>query len=131
MHGLSNLIVSLFLILALYGGLLGVIVWGWVRWTRSKEPRTTSSLLSLLGLAFATASVLLAVASIWYGHAIGYSFSSPNPWLLSLINWSGTCLAVAATLTAVRGVQRSNPLRWQSLAGALTVLFLWLTAVTG
>jgi len=40
------------------------LFWGWVRWLKQPKPRTITSLLSLSGFVFASASGLLAVLSI-------------------------------------------------------------------
>jgi hypothetical protein len=124
-------IVSLIVVYALYSSLLGVMVWGWVRWMRRKQARTVSSVLSLLGLALATASVVAAVASVWYGHYIGYDFSHPNPPLLHFIDWAGALLALAATAAAAGGLRRPSSVRWHSLVVALGILVLWVLTGLG
>jgi hypothetical protein len=119
-------IVSLILAVVLYCGLPAAMVWGWVRWIRGKQARTVSSVLSLLGLAFATTSALLVGASVWYGRSIGFDFSLRESLPLALMDWAGACLSLAATAAAVGGLRRPNLVRWHSLLVALGMLVLWM-----
>jgi hypothetical protein len=132
MNGLTNWILSTVAIIALYVGVPSVMVWGCVRWIRRTQARTVSSVLSLLGLVFATASALLVVSAILYARSIpGYGFSSPDPPALIVIIRSGVGFSLAATVTAVGGAWRPNLLRWHSLIAALGTLFFWFAAGMG
>ena len=49
------------------GGLPAWVTWGWVTWVRNHaKPLRTAAVLSLLGLAFASASALLEMGSVLY-----------------------------------------------------------------
>src|SRR5438477_12901352 len=71
-----------------YAGLPALLIWGWVRWFKRTQPRTLSSILSLVGLSLATASALLAIPSTVYAHAIG-GFPYYDPRLLRIYRWGG------------------------------------------
>jgi hypothetical protein len=48
-------------VVAVYVALPAVIIWGWVRWSRSTQPRTVPSILSLIGFTLATGRVARAL----------------------------------------------------------------------
>jgi hypothetical protein len=120
-----SIILSDIILFALLGGVPGVMVWGWVRWIRGNEPRNLWSVLSLLGLSFATASVPVLIASIlWVRSIPGYDSAYPDPPGLVLLNRATVCLAVASTVTAVAGAWKRSPIRWHALVGAIGTLFI-------
>lgn len=129
MSNLTNSIVSAVVITALYGGVPGVMIWGWVRWIRRKQPGTIWSVLSLLGLAFATVSALVAAGSILYAHSIG-GFPYYDPRLMRIFRWGGL-LSLAALVFAIAGVWKSNPVRWHALGCAVATLFFWFASAMG
>ncbi len=66
-----------------YVGLPAVMIWGWVRWLKRKQPRTLLSVLSLIGFTLATASGLLATSAMLYARAVG-GFPFYDPLLLRI-----------------------------------------------
>jgi hypothetical protein len=105
-----------------------LLLWGWLRWARNKDPRTTSSTLSLLGLSFSTASALLALFTHLYARFVR-SFPFHDPALL--IIYVGGCLfSSAAILFAIGGSGRKGPVRWIAPACAFGTLLFWLIAIS-
>ncbi len=86
MHKAAESILVVLLAVGFYVGLPAVMIWGWVRWLKHKQPRTPFSILSLIGFALATASGLLAASSVLYAHAIG-GFPFYDPLLLRIYRW--------------------------------------------
>src|SRR5277367_340891 len=93
---------------------LAIILYSWMRWARTKTPRTISSILSLTGLALATGSLLFAVLPSFF-----YSSSS------DVARQWGVWLALAAVLAAVCGAWRPHPLRWAALACSAGMVAFW------
>jgi hypothetical protein len=106
-----------------------VIIWGWVRWIKHREPRTTFSTLSLVGFALGTVSGLLAIAAMLYARA-GRGFSFYDPALIRIYRW-GALLSVAAMVFAIIGLWRPSSLRWHAPVCAVGTLVFWLAAAAG
>lgn len=112
-----------------------MLVWGWVRWV-SKRPRTRGicSILSLIGLSFATASALFALWIILFAESSG--FVGPPPTFQTNYEFFYKCVSLGALVSSlgivfsVGGVWRPNSVRWFSLAGAVGTLAFWLLATT-
>jgi hypothetical protein len=117
------------LVVGLYAGVPTLLIWGWVRWARRTQPLTPSSILSLIGFAFATASSLLASSSALYANVIR-RFPFYDPSLLRIFA-VGTLLSLCAILFAIIGIWRPNPLRWHAPACAVGTLLFWLLAAAG
>jgi len=105
-----------------------LLVWGWVRWSRNNDPRTTSSTLSLLGLSFATASVLLALFTHLYARFVR-SFPFHDPALMKIYA-AGCLLSSLGILFAIGGSGRKGPVRWIAPACAFGTLLFWLIAMS-
>ena len=58
-HGIIESVVVVLFTVGFYVGLPALMIWGWAGWFRRPQPRTLPSILSLIGLALATASGLL------------------------------------------------------------------------
>lgn len=105
-----------------------LILWGWVRYFRHPTPRTTALTLSLLGLAFSTASALLALSTHLYARFIhGFPFYDPA---LLKIYLSGCLLSSAGILFAVGGAGRRSPLRSIAPICAAGTLLFWFLAMS-
>jgi heme/copper-type cytochrome/quinol oxidase subunit 1 len=106
--------------------LLAVMIWGWVRWAKHREPRTAFSTLSLVGFILATASGLLAISAMLYARAGGgFLFYDPS---LVRIYRLGVILSLAAMAFAIVGLWRPSPLRWHAPLCAVGTLVFWLAA---
>jgi len=104
-----------------------LLIWGWVRWLKDKNPRTTSSTLSLLGFSFATASALLALLTHLYARFV-HSFPFHDPALLRI--YGGGCLLSSAGIVfAIGGAGHRGPVRWLAPACAVGTLLFWLIAM--
>ena len=104
-----------------------LIIWGWIRWSRSNVPRTIPSTLSFIGFCFATTSALLGLFAALYVRFI-HSFPFYDPTLMKIYG-AGGMLSLAAILFATSGVWRRGPVRWHAPACALGTLLLWLMAM--
>lgn len=94
--------VVLALVAGMYLAVPLMTIWGWVRWASRSRPRTSFSILSLIGFTFATASVVLAICSLIYAHTIG-GFPFYDPLLLRIYR-TGTLLSLLGILFSVIGV---------------------------
>ena len=103
-----------------------LMVWGWVRWAKRKQPRTAFATLSFLGFSLATLSALLAISSVIYGQAIG-GFPFYDLRLLKIYRW-GALISVTAIICAIGGGWRPGPVRWHAPACSTATLFFWVLA---
>jgi hypothetical protein len=121
------------IILFLVGGMYLAVplgtVWGWTRWSIRSYPRTSWSMLSLIGFIFATASVVLAISSLIYAHAIG-GFPFYDPLLLRIYR-TGTLFSLLGILFSLIGVWGPNPLRWHAGFCSTGTLLFWFFSATG
>ena len=119
---------------AIFGILIGLgcvlapimLTWGWIRWVRRPKQRTVTSVVSLIGFLLATASGLLAVASV--AHAIVYGLEYYDPLYLKVYRTAGR-LSLAGFAFAIGGVWRPNALRWHSPISAVGTLAFWIAWV--
>jgi hypothetical protein len=109
--------------------ILMVLIWGWARYTKQKQPRTPYSTLSLISFSLASVSGLLAICSMLYADAIG-GFPYYDPKLLSIFGWGGL-LAVAGIVFAIGGVRQSSSLRWHGLGFSAAMLLFWFMSAMG
>ncbi len=100
------------------------MIWGWVRWIRRKKPITLFSTLSLIGLALATASELLAISMMLYARISG-GFGYYDPILMKIYAW-GTLFSVAGLTLTIIGAWRPSSLRWHALVCTVGTLLYWL-----
>jgi hypothetical protein len=105
-----------------------VMIWGWLRWFRRNEPRTALSTLSMVGLALASISELLAISMVVYAHLSG-GFYFYDPGLMRIYGW-GILLSLLGLAFAAVGVWRPSSLRWHAVACAIAILFYWFVQVT-
>ena len=129
MNKVSEVLVPILLALVTYIALPFVIIIGWVRWAKSRTPRTLSGIFSLTSFALGSSSALLAISSILYAQIIG-GFPFYDPLLLRIYLW-GSLLSIGAIAFAISGAWRPNPLRWYAPACAVGMLLFWLMAATG
>jgi len=106
-----------------------MMLWGWVRWAKRKQPLTLSAVLSGAGFALATGSALLAIASMLYAQAIA-GFPYYDPRLMRIYRW-GLLLSLSGTVLAISGIWRPSPLRWHALSCAFGTLAFWFIAASG
>jgi hypothetical protein len=112
-----------------YVGLPALLIWGWIRWFRRTQPRTLPSILSLIGLALATASAMLAVSSVLYAHTIG-GFPYYDPRLLRIYRWGGL-LSLSGIVFGIGGVWRPGPVRWLAPVCSLGTALFWFASAMG
>ena len=105
------------------------LIWGWARWSIHKKSATLFSVFSFAGFASATASALLAIASVAYVNLVG-GFAFYDPRLMRIFFWGGV-LSIAGLVFGVTGVWRANPLRWHAPLCALGTLVFWIMAAEG
>lgn len=116
-------------VICIYIALPTAMIWGWVRWLKRTQPRSYFSIMSLVGFALATASGLLAAASVSYAHIIG-GFPYYDPLLLRIYRW-GAVLSLSGMVFGLGGVWRPSPLRWHAPTCAVGTLLFWSAAAMG
>ena len=113
----------------IYVAVLLTTAWGWIRWAVSTYPRTSSSIMSLIGFALATASLVLAISSSIYAHEIhGFPFYDP---LLMTIYRTGGFLSLVGIVFSAIGVRKENPLRWHAGICAVGTCLFWFGSAMG
>jgi len=105
-----------------------LIIWGWVRWSKNKNPGSIFPTLSFIGFCFATASALLGLFSRLYAQFIR-SFPFYDPTLMRIYACGGL-LSLAAILFAIVGVWRRGPVRWHAPLCAIGTLLFWIIAMS-
>ena len=118
-----------FLRVAEYAVIPLVVILGVARYFDRPKTSVLHSILLLLSLSFATASVLLAVSSAMYAKATG-GFPYYDPLLLSIFRW-GFVLSSGAIIFALSTLRRRSALRWFALACSLAILLFWLGTAMG
>jgi hypothetical protein len=105
---------------------MGIPVWGWVRWFKHPEVGGILPFASLLSLALDTLSVLIVIG--------GFVRSLINPVMLYFdpvlqrMVGLGLLTSLLALFCAVCGVWRKNPVRWHALSLSVLTLVLWFGA---
>jgi hypothetical protein len=121
------MIVLFILVLVNYATAPLLVAFGWIRWVKRKEARTLSSLLSLVGFVFASASFLLAlgtfIAALWHG---GFQYYDST--LLRLFSW-GMRLSLGGVLFGILGVWRPSALRWHALGLSTGMFLFWAVSL--
>lgn len=127
---MSTSIRVVFGILIILGYLVApiMLVWGWARWMHQPKLRTVSSILSVIGFIFATASAVLGIVSLVYAAIHGFRFYDPS--LLRIFRW-GLLLSAAGFVFGINGVWRRSSLRWHAPAFALGMVAFWIVAAEG
>ena len=85
-----------------YIGLPVLLIWGWVGWFGRTQPRTLSSILSVIGFALATASGLLAVSSVLGRTRRGGGFPYYDRLLMKIYAW-GVMLSLSGIVFGIFG----------------------------
>ncbi|HTD24531.1 MAG TPA: hypothetical protein VK738_17870 [Terriglobales bacterium] len=124
-----NQAIFVLFVIGIYIALPAVMIWGWVRWTKRREPRTAFSTLSLIGFTLGTVSGLLAISAMLYARAVG-GFPFYDASLMRIYRW-GALLSLAAMVFAIIGLWRPSPLRWHAPVCAVGTLVFWLAAAAG
>jgi hypothetical protein len=106
-----------------YIGLPALMVWGWTRWAKDKQPQSLFSILSAISLAFASAACMLSIATFIYARVIG-GFPFYDPRLLAIYRW-GIDLSLAGTCFGIGGAFRKGPLRQVAPISAGVMLIYW------
>jgi hypothetical protein len=125
---MSKDVLALFAI-GIYIILPTIMIWGWARWSKHKQPRTILSTLSLIGFALGTISGLLAISGMIYARLAG-GLPFYDPVLLRIYRW-GAVVSLAGMIFGIAGIWRPGPLRWHAPVCALATLIFWLAAAVG
>src|SRR5215813_11674549 len=105
------------------------IIYGWVRWAKSKARMTGISVLSLVAFALATSSALLALGSLLYAHLLR-SFPFHDPTLMQIYRW-GFLSSLSGFILGIVGCWRRSALRWYAPICSLGVVVFWIAAAWG
>ena len=84
-HAAEQMLVTMF-VLCTDIILPAAIIYGWVRWAKSKAMITGLSVLSLVAFALATSSAVLAFGALLYAHLLR-SFPFHDPTLMQIYRW--------------------------------------------
>jgi hypothetical protein len=106
-----------------------IVMLGVARYFDRSKTRILHSILLLISLSFATASVVLAVSSAMYAKATG-GFPYYDPLLLSIFRW-GFVLSSGAIIFAFSTLRRPTILRWLALAYGVAMLLFWFGTAMG
>src|ERR1700733_9690715 len=106
-----------------------IVVLGGTRYFDRPKPGVLYSILLLLSLFLATASVVLAVSSTMYAKATG-GFPYYDPLLLSIFRW-GFVLSSGAIIFAFSTLRRPTISRWLALAYGVAMLLFWFGTAMG
>lgn len=102
-----------------------LLVWGWTRWLLRPKQWTACSTLSLAGVAFASASALVAVSAALYSQSIGGGLKHFNDPLFMKLFDLGVLLSRVGIVVGIGGVWQKGSLRWHGIACAVGTLMFW------
>jgi hypothetical protein len=105
------------------------IIYGWVRWAKSKPTVTGLSAFSLGAFALATSSALLAFGALLYAHLVR-SFPFHDPTLMQFYRW-GFLSSLSGLVLGIVGWWRRSALRWYAPVCSLGVVVFWIAAAWG
>jgi hypothetical protein len=105
------------------------IIYGWVRWAKSKARITGLSVLSLFAFALATSSALLAFGALLYAHFVR-SFPFHDPTLMQIYRW-GFLSSLSGFVLGIVGCWWRGALRWYAPICSLGVVVFWMAAAWG
>ena len=108
-------------ILLLFGTPI-VLIMGWVRWFRREWYGVLVSETSAVGLALATVSVVL-VLLLFLIFGLGRARLPDSSF--TAIYRAGFCFSSASILCSILASLRRDPLRWHTLACAISTLLFW------
>lgn len=126
-----HLLAVLFFAALFIGGYItapALAVWGWARWVHART-QTVSSILSLVGLAFATASIICAAALLVYSRSLGGGMEHFNDPFFMKIFFGGKLLSGIGIAFGIAGLWKPSVLRWVTPVCTLSTLMFWL--ITG
>ena len=103
-----------------------VLVWSWIVWTRSNRTITITVSLGLVGLALATLSVVLALATMAYARFV-HPFPFYDPSLMRIYRY-GFFGSLAGLILSLGGVWRRSPLQWRSPLCCFLSTIFWIGA---
>lgn len=121
--------IALVLIVVLYISLPILTIWGWTRWATHSRTHDLPAMLSVIGFAFGTASIVLAIGSLVYAHAVR-SFPFYDPLLLRIYG-TGSTFSLLGILFSLVGVWRPNPIRWHAALCSAGTLLFWVFSAIG
>ena len=104
------------------------LIWGWKRWLSQPRSKSVSSILSLMGVIFATASAVLAGGLIVYSSFHHFPFYDP---LLMKAFGSGAILSVVGLLFGLGGLWGKSVFRWYAPISSVGMLAFWILAASG
>lgn len=108
-----------------------LLIWGWVRWARTTQPRSFSSKVALVSFSLATASAVLAIIA-----GVMVFVLTLHDLLFVVICRVGLVLSIGAMVCGLLGMERRSSLRWHAPLSSAGTLFFWivmfaLTSVPG
>jgi len=106
-----------------------LMVWGWLDWAIKPAAPGGLKFLSLIGFAFGSASVLLAVGSLTYSHSIG-GFAYYDPLLMKIYK-TGFLLSLSGLILGLSGVWRKHLLRWRAIGLSVSTMLMWFAFAMG
>lgn len=120
---------TILLVAVLFVGVPVLLISGWFRWITRSQSRTAFSIISLVGFAIGTASVLLALSAFFYGQVYG-GFPFYDPLLLAVYR-VGLVISITGIIVGIAGVWRSNLLRWHAPLLSCSMLLFWFLMAIG
>ena len=105
-----------------------LLIWSWARFVRLLKQWTFRSILSLAGLAFATASTMTAISAYVYSRSIGGFPRFDNSDFMQMFRL-GTVLSWVGIALGIAGLWRTSAARWHVLLCTLGTQMFW--AFTG
>jgi hypothetical protein len=100
-----------------------VLVSGWWKWWKQPKQSNVIAVAALLGMVFATVSMILAAINVAWAHVAG-AFTVHDPYLVKVLK-AGAITALLALCFGIVGVWRKSALRWQPLVLGFGVLLFW------
>lgn len=110
----ASLLVSLVLVTPL------LLIWGWVRWSRTTQSRSFSSKAALVSFSLATASAVLAII------ACVMVFATLHDLLFVVICDVGLAFSIGGMVCGLLGMERPSSLRWHAPLCSAGTLFFWI-----
>src|SRR6266404_5687889 len=114
--------------IAVYGVLPVLLIWGWIRWAISSQPRTVPAIMAFVSFLLTTLSVLLALETAFYARVVR-SFPYYDPVLMKIYAY-GMLLSLAAFMIALGGLWRPSSVRWHAPLCAVGMLTFWVMAAS-
>ena len=123
------LVLDRILVIAVLGGLLAWIAWGWSSWFRAPRVFNFGIVCSLVGFALASLSASLEIVTGIYGQfAGGIPFMDPN---LLRVYGIGLLTSAIGFFCSLLGGDTKSPVRWKALTLSAVMLLLWFIQAVG